>query len=166
MPDVKGNRQQDNASCGPAVVEAVLGYWLGKKKTPNQKALKTALETDGKTGTEPSDMQRVLKDYGLRADVRKGMTVDALRGVVDQGTTVILLIQAFAEDPDTNLDESWEEGHYIVARYVKKKRLSYYDPYPKGKTQKMKLKKLERRWRGIDEDGSKVTGLGIVVDKE
>src|SRR5688500_4715368 len=79
-------------SCGASALQAVLAYY--GKGDPGEAYLVRQLETSPSWGTEPVDIQRVARSYGLEAKLQEKMTIEQLEAYTQKGVAVIVAYQA------------------------------------------------------------------------
>lgn len=121
-------RQQTSWWCGPASLLSALRY-LGVAGRASQKSLAREMGTldyfcphcrsDGGTTTEA--MVAAARKRWATVDVRRGLSLDDLREIVELGDVAILLVQAWS----TTLDERGyagkvRDGHFVCLTAVRK----------------------------------------------
>jgi predicted double-glycine peptidase len=166
LPDVY---QSTSYSCGASAVQSVLAYW-GIEVYEND--LWQPLRTTERLGTAPENMLRVLRSYGLQAQMHEGTTVPEIREALGKGVPVILDIQAWPDSPlpDASWDKDWEDGHYVIAIGIDNTNLYVEDPSLLRCRGFIPLGELDSRWRDYEGDppydASKraYTRLGIFVE--
>lgn len=159
-------RQAASYSCGAAATAAVLRYW--NVFEGGESALYARLETTEKDGTDPRAMLRVVREFGLQAELGEGMDITELRRRLGRGETVILDIQAWAEDDPTPGDysDNWEDGHYVVLVGLDEVNAYVMDPSVSAAYGWFPLAELPVRWHDYEDRGGVVwrnQGLGIAV---
>lgn len=158
-------RQATSYSCGAAAVLAVLQYW--GSYDGGEGGLYAELGTTPEDGTDPRSMAKVLGEKGLETSWREGMTEADLEGHLARGETVIIDIQAWAEDDKTPDDysDNWEDGHYVVLIGMDDTYLYVMDPSVSAGYGYFARSELKARWRDYEDRGGVVwrnSGLGIV----
>ena len=154
--------QSNSYSCGVGVVQAVLSYhgiW------GYQDVFAQAMGTTPEQGTHPARMVAFMKEKGLDAQLREGLTIDELRRFVDEGVLVILDIQAYHDD-DVDYATDWEDGHYVILLGYNKDVLFLEDPSLLGTRTYLTNAELMTRWRDYEtENGARreYRQSGIVV---
>ncbi len=157
-------RQNTDYSCGAAALLSVLFYWKAYDGT--EESLYQSLGTTQKDGTEPGPMARVAIEHGLIADIRRGMTVQDLRKHLSEGTTVILDIQAWSDDPVTDWKNEWNSGHYVVLTGMDAAHAYFMDPSNPALYTYLPIPELVERWHDVELQGGaikQVHYLGIVI---
>jgi len=147
--------------CGAKAIEAVLAHY--GKDVDEQTIMKTA-GTTSRYGTSVQGIERALKKFGLKYVARK-MTVADVKKYVNGGTPVILLLQAWPEEPHKKIDWKnwWSDGHYSVAIGYDKKRMYFEDPMSEMRTY-LTFSEMEDRWHDMIGKEKKVyRHLGIAV---
>jgi predicted double-glycine peptidase len=126
VPDV---RQSTDYSCGAAALQAVLSYWGIDKR---EGELMAALKTTPRQGTHPLDIVRVVRELGLKAELREGLTLADLEGALRRGIPPIVDLQAWTVGNPSRAGfawaDDWEDGHYVVLIGLDGQRLIFEDP--------------------------------------
>lgn len=161
-------RQQQDYSCGPAAMSAVLQYfgvWKGREQE-----LYKLLETSTIHGTLPENLALGARHFGLTATVEQLMTVEKLRALLAEGKTVILELQAWREPakPQKRWRDTWADGHYVVLIGMDAEFAYCMDPSTEGAYTYLPLRELIERWHDINEvrqDPAKQRDLqlGVVI---
>lgn len=155
--------QSANFSCGSACLLAVLHYWKGDDIGLDHEAdLWGPLAISRETGAEPEQIVGVAKDFGLHARHFVGMTQKDLRRFLADGSTVILLLQAWKERPIGWLAD-WDDGHYVVLVGMDGQNAYFMDPTIHTSYGWMPLADLDARWHNPDRNGVPNFGEGVVV---
>ena len=158
-------RQATSYSCGAAALQSVLAYWGAYDG--GESGLYALLATTPKDGTDPVHLASGAVHFGLKAELREGMTLDELRRLLDSGDTVILDLQAWRVAGATvSWQDDWEDGHYVVLVGMDAKNAYVMDPSTLGRYAWLPLTELEERWHDYeDRDGPirRYLRLGIVI---
>ncbi|MBI3299670.1 MAG: C39 family peptidase [Elusimicrobia bacterium] len=159
-------RQATPYSCGAAAMSSVLRYW--KVFDGGERSLYERLQTTEEDGTDPRSMVKVARELGLKAELAENLTVDDLRRHLAEGQTVILDVQAWADDDPTPGDysDNWEDGHYVVLVGLDETKAYVMDPSIHGGYGWIPLDELPGRWHDYeDRDGTlwRYHGLGVAV---
>lgn len=139
--------QATDYSCGPAALTAVLRYW--QRPVADERELYAPLHTTAKDGTEAYMLEAVARERGLRADYRIGASVDDLRAALAAGTTVILDLQAWRDDPHPWASD-WDDGHYVVVVAIDGERLYAMDPSADHGFSWLTVGELGERWHDYE----------------
>ena len=99
MIDLHYGRQAFDFDCGATALQTVMAYYGVEVRLD---VLMEALGTD-EDGTDVRDILRTARSYGFEAQGRSGWTLGELKGKIDEGIPVIVLLQAWAERPKTCL---------------------------------------------------------------
>ena len=155
LPDV---RQTYNYDCGVKAVQGVLAYYgIDIREDHLADMLGTTEE-----GTSPEKIIKVLSDQGF--DVEDGeMTISELKRYIDNKYPVIVVLQAWADDPkNVDWEQDWDDGHYVICAGYDGKRLIFEDP---SIWQKVFLTEDEfmKRWHDISSAGNKFVHYGIAA---
>ena len=104
-------RQCTPDMCGVAATQAVL-YYYGQSII--QSKLVEMMKMDPEVGVEPEMIVKIFTDKDFEVDF-EAMTIEKVKEYIDEGTPVILLINAWAADYPVDYTNIDEEGHYVVA---------------------------------------------------
>lgn len=156
--------QTHNYDCGAAALRAVAHYY-GAGPDDEGDFIKIC-NTSKKHGTDPTDIEAAAKKIGLRVRRIEGMSVDRLKGFLDDGKPVICAIQAYGEDEE-DYDEL-KSGHYVVAIGYDEKYIFFEDPSVKSKPSRghIPVDEFVERWVDVDRKKRVYDQLGIVVWKD
>ena len=110
-------RQATGYSCGAAALMGALTYW--GVYDGGESKLARLLGTDPENGTPVTALLAVAKTFPVDVEGREGLTEADLRAALAKGDTVILDVQAWADEKGGPLRgaqwrERWEDGHYVV----------------------------------------------------
>jgi len=162
LPDV---RQATTYTCGASSLQAILVYF--GKSDDRELHLADELNTSSDWGTEPREIKRVAEKFGLKAELREGMSLDDLRRCVDRGVPVMVAYQAWrAEDKTTAWSDDWEDGHYSVVVGVDEDNVYLEDPSLIGEIGFIPHDEFMQRWHDIDKDGNRLRQFGIVISSK
>jgi predicted double-glycine peptidase len=155
--------QSTNFSCGSACLYAALRYWKSDTGVFHEADLWDALKMD-EDGCEPEDLVEVSERFGLSAEYRIGMTLDDLREKLQAGVPVILLLQAWRDDPSLDWKDAWEDGHYAMIVGIDDEKAYFMDPSYDAKTYRwMPISELLDRWHNEGIEGDQQYRLGISI---
>jgi len=157
-------RQATTFTCGAAALQSVLYYYgIERREAELQEALDVVPESQ--EGVDPPVIEKYLDGAGL--DFEAGpMTIADLREYIDQGVPVIICIQAWADDYETNqaLDYSgYDDGHYVVAIGYTDTAIVFDDPSIMSNRGYLTDDELEARWHDKRDDGTIDDHYGIAV---
>jgi|SRR5262252_479680 len=150
-------RQQKSFSCGAAALRAICEFYKVGPETEEE--FIKALHTNEKEGTEPDEIVRGAKLFGLNAVKKEGMSLKELLTYIDKQWPVICNIQAWGAPKYYKTDES---GHYVVAIGYDDKHIYFEDPSIEGDRGKLTYEDFEDRWHDKETSGEKTRHLGIV----
>lgn len=156
--------QSTSYSCGAAVLMAVMEYW--NVYDGNEANLFHPLQTTPANGTHPVSISNLARRYGLRSDIRKSMSLADLRTALADGATVIVDLQAWSGNPNTDWQNSWEDGHYVVLVAMDSEYAYFMDPSAHGAYAYLGHAELLERWHDYENRNRAVQryeGLGIIV---
>ncbi len=158
-------QQPDNYSCGAgAMMSAAARIGVGPERIEEFKA---GLKTNPEHGTYYRDILDYAKSLGLNAALHIGMTKRQLKKLLEKQYSIILSMQAYADDPVEYDDPSIElSGHYILAEGFDDEDYFYFmDPSLHGRRGFMSWPELRKRWHE-NEGSAKVESysrLAIVI---
>ena len=92
------------------------------------------------------------------------MSIDELKGYIDNGIAVILDIQAWhfeEEGKAYDYTDEWEDGHYVTAYGYTDTTIKLKDPSSLT-NRELTFEELEKRWHDVDREGNKLYNIGIV----
>jgi len=151
-------RQSYSYDCGASVLQSVLFYYGYEIRESD---LIKELNVDPNIGAEPADVIRVLQKYGLTPIEKMNMSISELKAYIDQGTPVMMMVQAW---PDTPVDwnEEWDWAHWVVAIGYDDKRIYFEDPASPKRTY-LTYDELEARWHAYVDQENKSYHYGIAI---
>lgn len=121
VPDV---RQTDNFSCGSAVAMSVGKFFgVGPDKLSEWKKL---LGTSKADSTDPHQIAKVLKSFGVSAVPRTEMTIEDLHFAISHGKPVIVMAQEYGERREKGAKFAY--GHYLICCGWVDDMLIFQDP--------------------------------------
>jgi len=158
--------QATSYSCGAAAMLAVLIYW--QVYDGNESSLYEPLKTTPENGTDPVNMLKFAQELGLKAELRMRQTLDDVEEKFDEGYTIILDFQAWAEDrrvtPLTDWPNRWEDGHYAVLVAYDDYNLYFMDPSTHARYAFVPRKEFLDRWHDYEErDGVRVENYQLAL---
>ena len=163
-------RQATDYTCGVACVESILrlgGYEFNDREDTLVKALKA----DPDFGTENTNMVEYLNNavseagvHPFKTEAKLEMTLEDLMRETDKGNPVIVAIQAWADDENTDYMDDCIDGHYVIVIGYDDDNLYFMDPSTLGCYTYMPKNVFLTRWHDIDGDDNKVEHLGLIVE--
>lgn len=154
--------QVDDFDCGPAALWSILRYY--GCEIGDYDAFLKECDATKKDGTDPEDLVRVAKKYGLLTKEVHGMTIKHLERVLQEGKPVIINLQAWGQE---KYYRKLQSGHYATAIGFDDKRIYFEDPsLHTRKRGSILKKKLLERWRDRKADGEILNHYGIIAWKE
>ena len=155
-------RQSSDYTCGVAVMQSIL-YSLDDKDDYSEEMLSKELKADPANGISYRAMADFARSKGYRVEVRTGMSMDDVRGFIDEGVPVIVLIQAWAESP-VDYSKDWEDGHYAVAIGYDREAVYFMDPSTLGNYTYLANREFLDRWHDEDK-GERLTHFGLIITR-
>jgi predicted double-glycine peptidase len=157
---VPDTRQSTDYSCGAAALQAVLAYY-GQEVREDR--LMHQLACDPQQGTHPEALLRVARSYGLKAELREGMRLEDLEGLLREGVPTLVCAQAWRGQSQPPWREDWEDGHYMVVIGLDEKRVYLEDPSLLGSRGYIERDEFVERWHDVEANGKRYHQAGLVV---
>lgn len=152
-------RQVYSFDCGANALQSILTYYGYDIR--EEEIMRMAGTTE-ENGTSPSGLMSVAKKYGIPNEFHENLTIDFLKKCIDNGFPVIISLQAWVDDPDRiDWNNTWDEGHYVIAIGYDNRRIYFEDPSSTKRTS-LTFEELDERWHDIEEDGKKYYHHGII----
>jgi predicted double-glycine peptidase len=154
-------RQAYEYSCGAASLASCLYYWgVWDGREPQ---LYSLLGTN-EDGTSGNKIIEVAQGFKLWAQSRSEMSIDDLKKYISEGCTVILSIQSWGNyTEETDMNEIWEDGHYVVLVGFKGELVYMMDPSIPGMYRVMSIKELKECWHDYNDAGDYDNHSGIII---
>lgn len=156
--------QMNDYSCGVACVQAVAqrhGEWGYQAEWAKE------LGTSPEQGTHPKKMVRTLRRLNLDAKLHERLTMAELERMVEQGDSVIVDFQAWAEERRTrrtgqmpsvrphDYSKEWESGHYGIVVGWSATHVFIEDPSLLGTVGTLTHAEFETRWHDYEIENGK-----------
>jgi predicted double-glycine peptidase len=153
--------QATDYTCGVAALQSVLGYY---GENIRQDVLAEALGVNEQDGTRYLRIVEYAQSKGYAVQVNQNMTIENLKGFIDQKLPVIVLIQAW---PDAPVDwaTDYDDGHYVVAVGYDQSFIYFMDPFTLGNITYIPPAEFVERWHDKDGDGSVLIHFGMIISK-
>ena len=142
-------RQTTDYTCGPASLLAVFRYF-GVAPRLGEMELAAEVGTTTEHGSDATALVRVARDHGLDAELKTGMRVEDLSRATRAGTPVLVLYQAWADDPAAADHAGYDAGHFSVVVGVDARNVYLQDPWIGGARGVLPRAEFERRWHGME----------------
>ena len=136
-------RQAADYTCGIASLQSLLGYYGADVR---QDVLAKKCKSKRSTGTRYENIIKCAESFGLIMLSETDMTVEQLKSLIDESKPVIVVIQAWSDDPETSWDEDWDDGHYVVAVGYDDLNIYFMDPSTLGNYTYIPLDEFLNRW--------------------
>lgn len=125
--------QKKDYWCGPAVLKTVLA---AHGQRLSQTRLARLLQTTKRSGTKRAMMAKVVRQFGLRATVRRDSTLGSLKRLLSMHQLTVV-----------NYVEPESEGHYALVFGVYAKEIVLSDPWH-GRLFRLDRKRFLAGWHG------------------
>lgn len=154
-------RQGRNYTCGLASLEAV-NEAFGTRDEGELEIAEHAGSTP-EAGTDPNSLQGEAERLGLKSELHENLTLDQLKGFLDQEKPVICAIQAWGEPENYG---QLDDGHYVVAIGYDDENIYFEDPSMEGHYGYLPNEEFLARWRDKEDDGEIWNRSGLVLWRE
>jgi hypothetical protein len=151
-------RQSRNYDCGASALQACLFYYGQEVREDD---LIKELHVDPNIGAEPAEIIRVAIKYGITPIEVDNMTIDDLKIYVDRGVPVMMMVQAWPDEP-VDWENEWDWAHWVVAIGYDDKNIYFEDPASFKRTV-LSYGELEKRWHAYLDQENKSYHYGIVM---
>lgn len=141
--EVPLSRQATDYTCGIASLQSLLGYYGTDVR---EDVLSKECKSKKSTGTKYENIIKCAESYRLTILSKTGMTVEQLKSLIDESKPVILVIQAWRDDPEISWEEDWDDGHYVVAVGYDDLNMYFMDPSTLGNYTYIPLAEFLNRW--------------------
>jgi predicted double-glycine peptidase len=161
--DLPNTTQVEDYTCGPSALLAICAYYgVGPE-------WEWEVEEDMKAtedGTDPVQIVEAAERYGLRTKEFRGMTDEQLLRCLKKRRPVVMMLQAWKEDPPEGYSyaDEWGEGHWVVAIGFDKKGIYVEDPSLHNARGFLTFEELAERWHDIEgADQHHVERYGVAI---
>ncbi len=138
------SRQATDYTCGIASLQSLLGYY---GKDVREDVLAKECKSKKSSGTRYGNIIKCAESYKITMLSKTGMTVEELKSLIDESKPVILVIQAWRDDPpETSWEDDWEDGHYVVAVGYDDLNFYFMDPSTFGNYTYIPIDEFLSRW--------------------
>jgi predicted double-glycine peptidase len=165
LPDTS---QRTKYTCGPSCLQAVCHYYgVGKE---DEKEFVKDLKKDPHNGTDPEDIVRLAKKYGLSFQEYRPMTVNQLKRELRSRKPVMLMIQAWGKQKGgggwrKDYKGIWSEGHWVVAIGFDREGIFFEDPSLQAVRGFLSYSELEERWHDVGRENEHIEHYGLALWK-
>lgn len=162
MLDFPPVKQATAFTCGPAVLESALAYY---GFDISEHRLAAELNTTFENGTEHDEIAKLIKELGLRLELRS-MSAQDLIEFINRKIPVILLLQAWAKEKTVQKDLDYgshiKSPHYVVAIGYDRSGIYFQDPWLTNRGF-LSFQELNERWHAADRNKKILRRLGIAI---
>jgi len=150
MPDAI---QINSYTCGVAVFQSVAQYfnhWGYQEKYAKE------LGATPDDGTHPAAIVKGLRNLGLSADIREGLSLGQIKADLKAGKVVIVDYQAWNHKSKGKVySTEWEGGHYSILVGYNSQLLFLEDPSTLGTIGYLTNTEFLDRWHDYETEGGK-----------
>lgn len=156
-------RQNTDYTCGVTALQSILGYYGVDQRLDD---LSAKVKPDPEKGTNYMNMANYAKSQGFEVSIRTRMTLDELRGYIDQKQPVLLVIQAWTDSKDAYSYKKNEDGHYVVAIGYDDRNFYFMDPSTLGHYTYIPAEEFVTRWHDYDSYSNQIVHrFGMIITK-
>lgn len=157
-------QQTKNYTCGPVALQFALKQF-NQDNGLTEDLIANELGSTPSGGTNPADLTRVARQYGLDALPARQMSIAEMREFCEAGKLVITPIQT-GGSPESRI--SSQEGHYVVVKSVDNDSglVGYFDPATSNQTEWVPINHFVSNWHDRDENGKLYSRFGIVLSSK
>jgi len=147
MIDIPSGRQTFDFDCGAKALQIVMAYY---GLDIREDELFKELEPD-QHGVPVKNLIATAEKYGFKVAASSGVSPETVKGYVDQGQPVIVLVQAWAERYMTLEDwrQDYDDGHYVIVIGHSGGIIVFEDPSSFRKTW-LTEEEFLARWHDLD----------------
>lgn len=136
-------RQATPYTCGVSSSQVILNYF-GIDKREDQ--LAGQFGTTEENGTSPSQIIAGLKSYGLTASLKENTTLEELKENIKNKIPTMVAIQAWSDNPPTDRNNEWEDGHWVIVIGMDDQNVYFEDPVLLGTRGWISKDEFLQRW--------------------
>jgi ABC-type bacteriocin/lantibiotic exporter with double-glycine peptidase domain len=115
-------------------------------------------------GTSPVQIARYLRSIRHSHKQQSRMSIPLLQAYLDKGWPIIVAYQAWPFRPsETDLSQTWDNGHYSVVVAIEDNRICLVDPSSKRKRRWLDCHKFLAHWRDIETAARIYVRWGVAV---
>jgi len=115
-------------------------------------------------GTSPSQISRYLRAIRHKHKQQQNMSLLKLKNYVERGWPIIVAYQAWPFRPsETDLSQTWDNGHYSVVVNVDTDRICLVDPSSRRKRRYINCQAFISQWRDIETAARIYVRWGVAV---
>lgn len=118
-------------------------------------------KTTEKDGTDPPGVFEVLEHFGLK--YRAGsMAIQDIKSAIKNGHPVLLMLQAYRDNPTIPYQDCWDDGHGVVCIGCGDGKFVFEDPASYTRTW-LSEDELLTRWHDTDVNGTRLLSWGCEI---
>ena len=162
MIELPNTVQATGHTCGAAALLSICSYYgCG----PDDEATVVADMGFGEDGSDPAHVLRAVTRYGLHYREYRPMTDRQLARCLDRGRPVLLMLQAWPDEPPlTGFANVWDSGHWVVAIGYDARGVCFADPSLERARGFLTHDALAERWHDVEgEDAHHVHRYGVAI---
>jgi ABC-type bacteriocin/lantibiotic exporter with double-glycine peptidase domain len=115
-------------------------------------------------GTSPIQIARHLRAARYKHKQQSRMSIPLLQAYLDKGWPIIVAYQAWPYRPsETDLGQSWDNGHYSVVVDIAGSRICLVDPSSKRRRRWLDCEKFLAHWRDIETAARIYVRWGVAI---
>ncbi|MEJ7596761.1 MAG: C39 family peptidase [Kofleriaceae bacterium] len=152
-------RQREDWTCGAAALLAVCAYYGVGPEWEHEVATRMRLT---RAGSDPVQLVRAARAYGLETEEVRGMTDAQLRRTLDARRPVMMMLQAWGNR--RGYADHWRAGHWVIAIGYMRAGVVFEDPWLHRSRGFLGWRELAARWHDVEgRDDHQVDRYGLVI---
>lgn len=159
---VPDTNQETDSTCGASALLAVCLYFQTGPK--EERRVVQAMRMSLRDGSDPEDVRRGALHGGLTYHEVQPMSQQRLKQFLDVGKPVLVMLQAWADEP-VNYADDWNDGHWVVAIGYDNTGFYFEDPSIARRRGFLSYEELAIRWHDVGKYGQHVPQYGIALWK-
>jgi len=117
--------------------------------------------TTKENGTDPIGVVRVLRHFKIPHKCWKMMPQD-LRNAIEAGHPVLLMLQAYRDNPSIPYSDCLDDGHSVICIGYDRAKFVFEDPASSTRTW-LDERELLKRWHDTDISGNRFNNWGCEI---
>lgn len=152
-------RQGEDWTCGAAALLAICAFYGVGPEWEHEIARAMRLS---RAGSDPVQLVRVARAYGLETEEVRGMTDAQLRRCLDARRPVVLMLQAWGSR--RGYRDHWRSGHWVIAIGHTRAGVVFEDPWLHRSRGFLGWRELAERWHDVEgRDDAQVERYGLAI---
>lgn len=156
-------RQSTEYTCEAACMQSIMRYY---GEDVGEEVIQSYIKSDPEIGVDLKLVQEFAESRGYSIEMKEDMSLEELKALIDAGTPVIVVIQAWAGTP-VDYENAWDYGHYVIATGYDTEKMYFMDPYVMGNYCYITTSDFLKRWHDTDghNNDRPLYNFGIIMKK-